>query len=72
LQAGADALQVGTATFRDPHAPWRVLRQLARWCRDHDTTVAGIRGRVATGASTTSHDDASADAKTNAKEDARG
>ena len=32
LQAGADAVQVGTATFRDPRAPWQVLRQLARWC----------------------------------------
>ena len=26
LQAGADAVQVGTATFRDPRAPWKVLR----------------------------------------------
>ena len=33
LLAGADAVQVGTATFRDPRAPWKVLRQLARWCR---------------------------------------
>jgi dihydroorotate dehydrogenase (NAD+) catalytic subunit len=43
LLAGADAVQVGTATFRDPRAPWKVLRQLARWCRDHHTTVADIR-----------------------------
>jgi dihydroorotate dehydrogenase (NAD+) catalytic subunit len=43
LQAGADAVQVGTATFRDPRAPWQVLRQLARWCRDHDTTVSDVR-----------------------------
>jgi hypothetical protein len=49
-----------------------VLRQLARWCRDHDTTVAGIRGRGAAGARTTLHREASADAKSNAKEDARG
>ena len=41
LMAGADAVQVGTATFRDPKAPWKVLRQLARWCDDHGTTVAG-------------------------------
>ena len=34
LVAGADAVQVGTATFRDPRAPWKVLRQLARWCED--------------------------------------
>jgi dihydroorotate dehydrogenase (NAD+) catalytic subunit len=43
LQAGADAVQVGTAIFRDPKAPWKVLRQLARWCDDHGTTVRGIR-----------------------------
>ncbi|HWD56125.1 MAG TPA: dihydroorotate dehydrogenase [Acidimicrobiales bacterium] len=46
LVAGADGVQVGTATFRDPRAPWKVLRQLARWCRDHDTTVEGIRAEV--------------------------
>ena len=43
LLAGADAVQVGTATFRDPRAPWKVLRQLTRWCHDHHTTVADIR-----------------------------
>ncbi len=32
LQAGADAVQVGTATFRDPRAPWKVLRQVEQWC----------------------------------------
>ena len=48
LLAGADAVQVGTATFRDPRAPWKVLRQLARWCDAHGTTVADIRdGRAA-------------------------
>jgi dihydroorotate dehydrogenase (NAD+) catalytic subunit len=43
LQAGADAVQVGTAIFLDPKAPWKVLRQLARWCDAHGTTVRGIR-----------------------------
>ena len=43
LLAGADAVQVGTATFRDPRAPWKVLRQLARWCEAHRTTVDEIR-----------------------------
>ena len=46
LLAGADAVQVGTATFRDPRAPWKVLRQLARWCEIHSTTVGGIRNAV--------------------------
>jgi len=26
---------VGTATFRDPRAPWRVLRELEAWCDAH-------------------------------------
>jgi dihydroorotate dehydrogenase (NAD+) catalytic subunit len=43
LLAGADAVQVGTATFRDPRAPWKVLRELARWCETHGTTVGEIR-----------------------------
>jgi dihydroorotate dehydrogenase (NAD+) catalytic subunit len=46
LLAGADAVQVGTATFRDPRAPWKVLDQLARWCGRHGSTVEGIRQRV--------------------------
>jgi dihydroorotate dehydrogenase (NAD+) catalytic subunit len=49
LMAGADAVQVGTATFRDPRAPWKVLRQLARWCEERATSVeeigAGARRR---------------------------
>ena len=32
LMAGASAVQVGTATFRDPRAPWRVLGELRAWC----------------------------------------
>ena len=32
LMAGADAVQVGTATFRDPRAPWRVLDEIGAWC----------------------------------------
>ncbi|MGH9044964.1 MAG: dihydroorotate dehydrogenase, partial [Acidimicrobiales bacterium] len=35
LIAGADAVQVGTATFYDPRAPWKIARQLERWCGDH-------------------------------------
>ena len=33
LLAGASAVQVGTATFADPRAPWKVLEDLKRWCR---------------------------------------
>ena len=46
LLAGADAVQVGTATFRDPRAPWKVLRQLERWCNAHGTTVGEVRQRA--------------------------
>ncbi len=44
LVAGADAVQVGTAIFRDPRAPWRVLSELGRWCEDHG--VASLRELV--------------------------
>jgi dihydroorotate dehydrogenase (NAD+) catalytic subunit len=33
LVAGADAVQVGTATFHDPRASAKVLAGLERWCR---------------------------------------
>jgi dihydroorotate dehydrogenase (NAD+) catalytic subunit len=43
LRAGADAVQVGTAIFRDPRAPWKVLRQLGRWCAARGTSVGALR-----------------------------
>jgi dihydroorotate dehydrogenase (NAD+) catalytic subunit len=33
MLAGADAVQVGTATFADPRAPAKVLAELGDWCR---------------------------------------
>jgi dihydroorotate dehydrogenase (NAD+) catalytic subunit len=45
LSAGANAVQVGTATFADPRAPARVLEELAAWCADHGISrVADLRG----------------------------
>ncbi len=41
MLAGADAVQVGTASFAEPRASERVLQELAAWCRRHDV------GRVA-------------------------
>ncbi|MBW3669227.1 MAG: dihydroorotate dehydrogenase [Actinobacteria bacterium] len=38
LVAGANAVQVGTATFADPRAPARVRSELERWCRRHGVT----------------------------------
>ena len=35
LMAGANALEVGTATFADPRAPWVVQRQLGEWMVSH-------------------------------------
>jgi len=44
LVAGADAVEVGTASFRDPRAPLKVLTGLERWCRRHG--VAAVRDLV--------------------------
>ena len=41
LLAGASAVAVGTANFRDPRAPYRVLDELIDWCARHD--VARVR-----------------------------
>jgi dihydroorotate dehydrogenase (NAD+) catalytic subunit len=35
LLAGASAIQVGTATFRDPRAAGRIVKDLGGWCRRH-------------------------------------
>jgi dihydroorotate dehydrogenase (NAD+) catalytic subunit len=45
LLAGASAVQVGTATFADPRAPWRVLEELSAWCESNDVAaVADLVG----------------------------
>jgi dihydroorotate dehydrogenase (NAD+) catalytic subunit len=36
LMAGADAVEVGTASFAQPRAPWKIQRELASWLRRHD------------------------------------
>ncbi len=47
LLAGADAVQVGTATFRDPRAPWRVLDEVGAWCASHRVrAVRTLRGQA--------------------------
>ncbi len=35
VMAGANAVEVGTATFADPRAPWRIQRELAAWLDRH-------------------------------------
>jgi dihydroorotate dehydrogenase (NAD+) catalytic subunit len=50
LAAGADAVQVGTATFVDPRAPMRVLEELRRWCSSNGVaTISDIAGGRAAG-----------------------
>jgi dihydroorotate dehydrogenase (NAD+) catalytic subunit len=47
LAAGADAVQVGSATFADPRAPARVLDELAAWCHHHGVRrMADLIGRA--------------------------
>jgi dihydroorotate dehydrogenase (NAD+) catalytic subunit len=35
LLAGASAVEVGTATFADPRAPRRILKEFTKWCDRH-------------------------------------
>ena len=44
LLAGASAVQVGTATFRDPRAPLRIQEEIGAWCAAHG--VASVRELV--------------------------
>ena len=36
IMAGASAVQVGTATFLDPFAPWRVIEEIKAWCLENE------------------------------------
>jgi dihydroorotate dehydrogenase (NAD+) catalytic subunit len=49
MMAGADAVQVGTATFRDPRAPVRVLREMEAWCSRRGVRRVGDLSGVAHG-----------------------
>ena len=40
MMAGANAVQVGTATFADPRAPWRIVKGLQRWMDAHGVASA--------------------------------
>ncbi len=47
LYAGANAVEVGTAIFADPRAPWKIQRSLVRWLARHDVTrVTSLQGRA--------------------------
>ena len=45
IMAGATAVQIGTATFLDPAAPWRILEELEAWCTAEGVErIEDIRG----------------------------
>jgi dihydroorotate dehydrogenase (NAD+) catalytic subunit len=46
LAAGATAVQVGTANFKDPGVSGRLVEELAIYCRERRVTVASLVGRV--------------------------
>lgn len=46
IAVGASAIQVGTASFRDPRAPHRVLREVQEWCWKHNTTPSEMVGCI--------------------------
>jgi dihydroorotate dehydrogenase (NAD+) catalytic subunit len=47
LLAGASAVGVGTASFLDPRAPHRILRELRAWCESHGVTrVTELIGKL--------------------------
>ena len=41
LMAGANAIEIGTASFFDPTAPTRVLDELRQWCVNHGVARVG-------------------------------
>jgi dihydroorotate dehydrogenase (NAD+) catalytic subunit len=49
IMAGASAVQVGTATFRDPRAPWLVREEIEAFCDregiDHIGDIVGVARR---------------------------
>lgn len=44
MLAGANAVQVGTATFADPAAAWRIQQELLEWCAARGVTPAALTG----------------------------
>ncbi len=46
LQAGASAVEVGTATLLDPRATAKVLAGVERWLAQHDTSVGALVGKA--------------------------
>ena len=58
LLAGASAVGVGTASFLDPRAPYRVLEEFVDWCAAHDVDRASDLVGALTNTTTESKEDA--------------
>jgi len=46
ILAGASAVQVGTATFADPRAPWSIQRELLTWCAARHLAIGDLAGQT--------------------------
>lgn len=46
MLAGASAVQVGTATFADPRAPWQIQHELLSWCAARHLAVGDLTARA--------------------------
>ena len=47
MLAGASAVQVGTASYWDPHATDKIVTELARWCAEHGVErIAELTGSM--------------------------
>jgi dihydroorotate dehydrogenase (NAD+) catalytic subunit len=45
--AGADAVEVGTASLADPRAPWKVQHATRRWCAGHGVArLSDLKGQL--------------------------
>ncbi len=44
VMAGANAVEVGTAIFADPRSPWRIQREMLKWCEKNRTSLDELRG----------------------------
>jgi len=45
--AGASAVQIGTARYRDPRATEKIVGELERWCKEHQVArIAELTGAV--------------------------
>jgi dihydroorotate dehydrogenase (NAD+) catalytic subunit len=47
MLAGATAVQVGTASYADPRASERLVKELESWCKSHEVAkVASLTGAL--------------------------